>query len=76
MSYVVQARIDDHALSASTATAKEAFLKAVEWQVRERFNDVTISHGANSYSIDEFASVMARLEISKTLEDSNETVED
>ena len=38
-------------------------------------NDVTISHGANSYSIDEFASVMARLEISKTLEDSTKTVE-
>ena len=67
MSYLVQARLDDHALSASMATAKDAFEKAIEWQARERFSSVTISHGHNTYSIDEFASVMARLEIAKTL---------
>lgn len=69
MFYLVQARLDDHALSASTATAKEAFEKAMEWRTRERFDDVTISHGNHTYSIDEFASVMARLEIAKTLSD-------
>lgn len=65
MSFVVQARLDDLTLSANTATAKEAFEKAIEWRTRERFDDVTISHGADTYSIDEFASVMARLEIAR-----------
>lgn len=65
MSFVVQARLDDLTLSACTATAKEAFEKAIEWRTRERFDDVTISHGADTYSIDEFASVMARLEIAR-----------
>jgi hypothetical protein len=73
MSYLVQARLDDHTLSASTGTAREAFAKAIEWQLHERFNDVTISHGANTYSIDEFASVMARREITKTLSDATAT---
>ena len=67
--------MDDHTLSASTATAKDAFEKAIEWRVRERLSTVTICHSNNTYLIDEFASVMARLEISKTLEDSTKTVE-
>jgi hypothetical protein len=62
----VQARLDDLKLSATTATAKEAFEKAIEWQTREKFNDVTISHGADTYSIDEFAPVMTRLEIERS----------
>jgi hypothetical protein len=61
MSFLVQARLDDLALSATTATAKQAFEKAIEWRARERFDDVTISYGADTYSIDEFASVMTRL---------------
>ena len=59
--------MDDLALSATTATAKEAFPKAIEWQITERFANVTINHGNNTYSIDEFASVMARLEIETTV---------
>jgi hypothetical protein len=63
MTYLVEGRLGDVALSANIETPKEAFAKAIEWQVVERFSNVTISHGNNTYSIDEFASVMARLEI-------------
>jgi hypothetical protein len=33
MPFLVQACLDDHTLAVTTATAKEAFAKAVEWQV-------------------------------------------
>ena len=72
MPFLVQGRLDDVTLTATTATPKEAFAKAIEWQVAERFADVTISHGNNTYSIDEFASVMARLEIEITLGRKND----
>ena len=45
MPFVVKAFYDDHALTVTTETAKEAFAKAVEWQVAERFTDVTIRDG-------------------------------
>lgn len=63
MPYLVQGRLDDITLTATTETAKDAFAKAIEWHVAERFADVTVSHGSNIYSIDEFALVIARLEI-------------
>ena len=63
MAFVVQAHIDDHTLSATTETAKEAFGKAVEWQVVHRLTCVTISDGVRSFSITDFASAMAYLQI-------------
>ena len=51
-----------------TETVKEAFAKAIEWHVVERFTDVSISDGIKSYSIDRFASVMALQEIADTVE--------
>jgi hypothetical protein len=51
----------------TTATAKEAFAKAIEWSIAERGTDVSIYDGSRSYSIDEFASAMALLEIAKTV---------
>ena len=59
MSFVVKAYVDDHVLSVTTETAKEAFAKAVEWHVAERFTDISISDGTKSYSIAEFSSVLA-----------------
>ena len=35
MPFLVQGCIDDHTLAVTTATAKEAFAKAVEWHVTE-----------------------------------------
>ena len=45
MPFQIQSNIDDHTLSATTKTAKEAFAKAVEWQVVQ-FADVSISDGS------------------------------
>ena len=64
---MVQASSDGQTLAVMTATAKEAFAKAVEWHVTGRFDDVTISDKANTYSIDAFALAMALLEIAKTV---------
>jgi hypothetical protein len=68
MPFLAQADLDDHTLGVTTQTAKEAFAKAVEWHVVERFSNVTISDGTKSYTIAEFSSVMALLEIANTVD--------
>jgi len=68
MPFLVQGCIDDHKLPVTTATAKEAFAKAIEWHVTERFADVSIYDGVKIYSIEEFSSVMALQEIANTVE--------
>ena len=68
MPFLVQAYLDDHALTAAAATAKDAFAKAIEWHVVGRLIDVSISDGTRSYSITEFSSVMALAEIANTAE--------
>jgi len=68
MPFLVQGCIDDHKLAVTTATAKEAFAKAIEWHVTERFADVSIYDGVKIYSIEEFSSVMALQEIANTVE--------
>jgi pterin-4a-carbinolamine dehydratase len=67
MEFVVQAHIDDHTLSATTETVKEAFAKAIEWQVVHKLTRVTISDGVRSFSITDFASAMAFLDIANTV---------
>jgi hypothetical protein len=57
MSFSVQAIHDDHTLTVTTETAKEAFAKAVEWHVVERgLTHVSISDGNRCYL---FSSAMA-----------------
>jgi hypothetical protein len=68
MPFLVQGCIDDHTLAVTTATAKEAFAKAVEWQVAQGFTDILIYDGVTNYSIDAFSVAMALLEIAKTIE--------
>jgi hypothetical protein len=68
MAFVVHARADYHALSATTETAKEAYAKAVEWQLVHKFTGVTISDGSKSFTIAGFASEMALTEIANTIE--------
>jgi hypothetical protein len=65
MPFSVKAYYADHPLTVTTKTAKEAFAKAVEWHVVERFTNVSISNGRKRYSIAEFSSVMALIEIAK-----------
>ena len=67
MPFLVQSYVDDHTLSATAETAKVAFGKAIEWHVVEKLADVSISDGTTSYSIVEFSSVMALLEIASTI---------
>jgi len=68
MPFMVKAFYDDHPLTLTSETAKEAFAKAVEWQLIERFTGVSISDGIKKYTIAEFASVMALKEIANTVE--------
>ena len=68
MPFLVQANVDDHTVAVTTETAKEAYAKAVEWHVVERFTDVSINDGARNYSIAEFSSEMALLEIANTVD--------
>jgi hypothetical protein len=68
MPFVVKALYDDHTLTVTTETAKEAFAKSVEWHVVERVTDVSISDGIRSFTIAEFSSVMALTEIANTVE--------
>ena len=65
MPFVVKAHVDDLALTVNANTAKEAFAKAVEWQVTGRFNHVSISDSTKTYSIEAFALAMALLDIAK-----------
>ena len=66
MIFHVHAYVDDHVLKSTAKTAKEAFAKAIEWHVVGRLTDISISDGNRSYSIAEFASVMALAEIANT----------
>jgi len=71
MPFQVQGNIDDHTLTVTCETAKEAFAKAVEWQVVQ-FADVSISDGIKRYTVTEFASLMALQEVADTIEASTE----
>ena len=68
MPFVVKSHIDDVMLAANAETAKDAFAKAVEWHVAQRLADVSISDGIRSFTIAEFASAMASLDIAKTVD--------
>ncbi|WP_192740830.1 hypothetical protein [Bradyrhizobium sp. OAE829] len=59
MPFSVSAYVDDHLVSATTETAKEAFAKAVEWHVVSKLADVSIRDGIKCYSIEEFSSIIA-----------------
>ena len=61
MPVVVKAYVDDHAMTVTTETAKEVFAKAVDWHLVERFKDISINDGTASYSIAEFATVLASI---------------
>ena len=71
MPFQVQGNIDDHALAVTCETAKEAFAKAVEWQVVQ-LADVSISDGTKSFTSTEFASFMAFKGIAETVDASPE----
>jgi hypothetical protein len=67
MPFSVQGYTDDHRLSVTTETAKDAFAKAVEWHVVHEMTGVTITDDVRSCSISEFSSAMALGEIANTV---------
>jgi hypothetical protein len=68
MIFHVQAYVDDHMFEATAKTARDAFAKVIEWHVVGRLTGISISDGTRSYSIVEFASLMALTEIANTVE--------
>ena len=68
MPFSVKGYYGDQPSTMTAETAKEAFAKAIEWQVVEGFTNVNISDGIKSYSIDGFALAMALQEIANTVE--------
>jgi hypothetical protein len=68
MASVVQAHTDDHTVWDTPETAKEAFAKAVEWQLVHKYTTIVISDGIGGFTITEFVSVMALKAIANTVE--------
>jgi hypothetical protein len=66
MSFTVCATVNGDSVVAPAETAKDAFAKAIEWQIVEQFADVAISDGRTTYSIPEFSAKMALAEITVT----------
>ncbi|HEX2654719.1 MAG TPA: hypothetical protein VHN11_13830 [Xanthobacteraceae bacterium] len=66
MAFTICATVDDHRILAPAETAKEAFAKAIQWQVVQQFADVVIRDGSKDYSIAEFSAKMALAEITVT----------
>jgi hypothetical protein len=69
MTFFVEACIDDHCLSVTAASAKQALAEAVDWHIAKRLVGVTINDGERSYTLAEFADAMARLELAATTAD-------
>ena len=67
MPFLLQSNADDHVLTATFETAKEAFAKAIEWHVVGRFTNINIDDGTKSYSVEEFSSLMALRDIANTV---------
>jgi hypothetical protein len=60
MPFSVKAFFFDHPLTVTKETAKDAFAKAVERHVVDKFADITISDDRKTYSIAEFALIMSQ----------------
>jgi len=67
MASVVQAHTDDHTVCATSETAKEAFAKAIEWQLVHKYTTIVISDGTRGFTVTEFVSVMALKAIANTV---------
>ena len=68
MPFVVRGFCNNNFLALTSATAKEAFAKAIEWHLIERFADVSISDGTKDYTMTEFSLAMALNDVSTTLD--------
>ncbi len=67
MAYEVQGWVLGRLVTTEAETAKEAFAKAVEWQVVNCASGVTISDDRSSFTVAEFSWTMASQEIEDTM---------
>ena len=70
MPFEITGSVDDCILTAQAETAKEAFAKAVEWQVANGVRGVSISDGGRRFTVAEFSWRMASREIAETVRQS------
>ncbi len=70
MPFEIMGSIDDCILTAHAETAKEAFAKAVEWQVANGVRGVSITDGGRRFTVAEFSWKMASAEIAETVKQS------
>ncbi|MEH2611803.1 hypothetical protein [Bradyrhizobium sp. AZCC 1693] len=67
MPFMVRGFYNNNPLTLTSGTAKEAFAKAIEWHVVEKFSNISISDGIKNYTIAEFSLVMALKDIANTI---------
>ena len=67
MSFEIKGSVDDCILTAHAETAKDAFAKAIEWQVASGVRGVSISDGCRRFMVAEFSWKMASAEIAETV---------
>jgi hypothetical protein len=67
MAYEVQGWALGRLVTAEAETAKEAFAKAVEWQIVNCVSGVTISDDRRNFTVAEFSWTMASQEIEDTM---------
>ena len=67
MPFIVRGFYNNHPLTLTTETAKEAFAKAIGWHLVDKFTDISIGDDIKEYTIAEFAAAMALKEIDKTM---------
>ena len=67
MAFEIRGWLFGRLTTADAETAKEAFAKAVEWQVANCAWGVTISDGRSSFTVAEFSWSMASQEIANTM---------
>ncbi len=68
--FEIRGWVEDCLLTAKAETAKEAFAKAVEWQVANGIRRLSISDGCRRFTVAEFSWAMASAEIAETVRES------
>jgi hypothetical protein len=68
MPFMVRGFYNNNPLTLTSGTAREAFTKAIEWHVVEKFSNISISDGIKNYTIAEFSLVMALKDIANTID--------
>ena len=73
MPFEIKGSVDDCILMAHAEIAKDAFAKAVEWQVAHGIRGISISDGGRRFTVAEFSWKMASAEIADTVRQSRRT---